>query len=91
MGRMVNGKRGCEGKGLGIQRDRKGRRKWKGRSEIREGGESSECLPISHQTLHPNFDGVWEGMSSFGQGGEELKSEAEEGLKAEAEGKRREP
>ncbi len=42
----------------------------------------------AYQTLHPNFDGVREGMTSFGQGGAGLKSEAEEGLKAEAEGKR---
>jgi hypothetical protein len=45
---MVNGKGRCEGKGLGIERDRKGRREWKGRIEIWEGRESSGCLPIRH-------------------------------------------
>ena len=59
--------------------------------EKRNLGREREQWVSAHQTLHPNFDGVWEGMSSFGQGGDGLKSEAEEGLKAEAEGKRREP
>ena len=59
--------------------------------EKQNSGRGREQRVSAHQTLHPNFDGAWEGMSSLGQGGEELKSEAEEGLKAEAEGKRREP
>ena len=55
-------------------------------------GREREQRVSAHQTRHTHFDGVWEGMSSFGQGLEELKSEAEdEGLKAEAEGNRQEP
>ena len=55
-------------------------------------GREREQWVSAHQTLHTDFDGVWEGMSSSGQGGEGLKSEAEdEGLKAEAEGNRQEP
>ena len=59
--------------------------------EKRNLGREREQWVSVHQTFHTNFDGVWEGMSSFGQGDEGLKSEAEEGLKSEAEGKRREP
>ena len=59
--------------------------------EKRNLGREREQWVSAHQTRHTHFDGVWEGMSSSGQGGEGLKSEAEEGLKAEAEGNRQEP
>ncbi len=66
---------------MGIERDRESSREWKGRSEIFwEGGEVGGS---AHQTLHTNFVGVWKGMTSCGQGGEGLKSEAEEGLKSD--------
>jgi hypothetical protein len=47
MGGMLNRKGRCKGKGLRIERDRKGRREGDGRSEIGKGKKEREgCLPI---------------------------------------------